>query len=94
MTTISPSRRAAGRFVAALLAGILTLFVAATPARAHNGLRSAAPSPDPPGPSAVAVAPGRGGGRATVVGVTGSVVVALLAAAAVLRRRRRQSSRP
>lgn len=46
MTTRSPSRRAAGRFVAVLLAGVLTLFVAATPARAHNGLRSASPARD------------------------------------------------
>ncbi|WP_420119129.1 copper resistance CopC family protein [Micromonospora sp.] len=46
MTTMSPSRRVAGRFVAALLAGILTLFVAATPARAHNGLRSGSPARD------------------------------------------------
>ncbi|WKU06109.1 copper resistance CopC family protein [Micromonospora sp. HUAS LYJ1] len=42
MTTTSPSRR----FAAALLAGVLTLFVAATPARAHNGLRSASPARD------------------------------------------------
>ncbi|WP_422751789.1 copper resistance CopC family protein [Micromonospora sp. WMMD708] len=46
MTTMSPSHRAAGRFVAVLLAGVLTLFVAATPARAHNGLRSASPARD------------------------------------------------
>ncbi|WP_281898018.1 copper resistance CopC family protein [Micromonospora humidisoli] len=199
MTTRSPSRRAAGpprrvtgRFVAALLAGVLTLFVAAPPARAHNGLRSAspardatlthaptaitleflarldptfttivltdgtkrrvptgdpvvsgttgavrvtgplpngtytvayrvvsadghpvqgsypftvadpagpaAPSPGPPTaspdpPTAAAVAVGRGGGRATVVGVAGSALAVLLAAAALLRRRRR-SRRP
>ncbi|MFJ8688735.1 copper resistance CopC family protein [Micromonospora wenchangensis] len=43
---MSASRRTAGRFVAVLLAGVLTLFVAATPARAHNGLRSASPARD------------------------------------------------
>ncbi|WP_431923376.1 copper resistance CopC family protein [Micromonospora wenchangensis] len=46
MTTMSASRQTAGRFVAVLLAGVLTLFVAATPARAHNGLRSASPARD------------------------------------------------
>ncbi|MGC5663339.1 copper resistance CopC family protein [Micromonospora sp. WMMD723] len=43
---MSPWHRAAGRFVAVLLAGVLTLIVAATPARGHNGLRSASPARD------------------------------------------------